>query len=228
MRKTFVQTFSALLFTVVVFVSSGCLTSAKLDRYVAQQYNNELPKQKEQKKTGIVITSPLVSDPTVVSNSVQKTSKVLPLIVYWSFDWRHTCTLNPAIALASFSNTLSSASSKAFTQKIAGRRLELSVEQVPAAFAIVDKAHMIWLIYAFGWDKVYVEPDAKDMVVSYKLVGDDGLAKSGKITVKSQAENKGIRFFQSWKSATSEYLTDYEAGIALMTKSFVNKLTEEL
>jgi len=213
-------------FFVVIF--SSCLTSAKMDRYVSSQYNDQLPKRDKKMKADIVVNSTLHSDPDIISMTKQKTSKVVPLIVYWSMDWRHTCTLNPAIPVTAFANTINGLATKGLAQKLNGQRLELTVEQVPNAFAIVDKSHMIWLIYAISWDKIYVEPDFKDLVVSYKLTGADSVAKSGRITVKSNAENKGIRFFQSWKSATSEHLTDYNSNLTLMTRSFVNKLMEEL
>lgn len=195
---------------------------------MAEQYNNQLPKKDKKMKADITVNSPLPSDPDAISTTRQKTSKVVPLIVYWSLDYRHTCTLNPAIPVTAFANTVNSLAAKGLAQKIAGQRLELTVEQAPTAFALVDKSHMIWLVYAFSWDKIYVEPDFKDLVVSYKLYNAANVAKAGKITVKSNAENKGLRFFQSWKSATSEYLGDYNANLTVMTRNFVNKLMEEL
>lgn len=104
--------------------------------------------------------------------------------------------------------------------------MELNVEQIPTAFAVVDKVHMILLIV--GWEKVYIEPDFKDLIVSYKVTGSDDVTKSGKITVKNNVQNKGIRFFQSWKSATSEHLADYNANLTAMTRTFLSKLAEEL
>ena len=87
---------------------------------------------------------------------------------------------------------------------------------------------MIWLIYAFSWAKVYIEPDMKDLIVAYKLVGSDTAVKTGKITIKNTDKNKGLRFFQSWKSATSEYLAEYNAQFTNMTKTFVSQLTNEI
>ena len=228
MRKLRPDFRSLSLFVFSLFVLTGCLTSAKMDRYVAEQYNNQLPKKDKKMKADIVVNTTLHCDAEMISLTKQKTSKVVPLIVYWSMDWRHTCTLNPAIAVTGFSNAVNALSSKGLAQKLAGQHLELTVEQAPSAFAIVDKSHMIWLIYAINWDKIYVEPDFKDLVVSYKLTGADNNSKTGRITIKSNAENKGIRFFQSWKSATSEYLADYNSNLSLMTKSFVNKLMEEV
>jgi hypothetical protein len=217
-------------FFVVCFLSvtllSGCLTSKKMDKFVAAHYNNQLPKEK--KKTAITVVSKMTYPSEAISTTVQKTSKVLPLIVYWQMDYRHTCTLNPAIAVNQFAATVNTLSSKGLNQKLNGQQLELSIEQIPTAFALVDKAHMIWLVYAISWDKIYMEPDGKDLVVSYKLLQNDHTEKTGKITVKSTVRNQGLRFFQSWKSATSEHLADYSANITAMSKTFVSRLVEEL
>jgi hypothetical protein len=205
----------ALLLLSVLFLSS-CLTPQKMDKYVAEQYGNRIPKQNKIKKADINVSSIFPSPSNNISTTVKKRSNFLPLIVYWQGDYRHICTLNSSIAVNSFSNVVNTLTNKALTEKLAGQRLELTVEQIPTEFALVDKARMIWLIYAISWDKIYMEPDFKDLVVSYKLLQNDTTVKTGKISIKGDAHNKGIRFFQSWKSATSEYLVDYNTNINTM------------
>ena len=99
---------------------------------------------------------------------------------------------------------------------------------MPSAFAFDDKANMIWLIYGFGWDKITVQPEFKDLIVSYKVLHTDGSIKSGRIAIKNNEHTKGLRFYQTWKSAVSEFLTQYDEDIANMTKAFVNQLNQEL
>lgn len=216
----------ALLLLASIVCFSSCLTSKKMDKFVAEQYGSQLPKQKPNKKADITVTSTFPAD-NDISLTTKKTSHVLPLIVYWQYDYRHTCTLNPQIGVASFSNTVNSMSGK-IGPKLNGAKLELTVEQVPQAFAIVDKGHIVWVVYAFSWDKIFVQPDAKDLVVSYKLTGNDGNTKTGRITVKNAEHSRNIRFFQSWRSATSEYLTDYNADLASMSKDLMERLMTEL
>jgi hypothetical protein len=48
------------------------------------------------------------------------------------------------------------------------------------------KAHMVWVIYAFGWDKISVQPDSTDLVVSYKVLQNETVVKSGKISIKNR------------------------------------------
>ncbi len=225
MKQT--RVFPIIFLACIVFNLSSCLTSAKLDKFVAAQYNNELPKSSKKKKMEFEVTSRLPANNSQISTTVHKTDKFLPLIVYWKYNHRQSCSLNPSIAVSNFSNAVNTLATKGLIEKLNGRKLELTVEQAPSAFSLVAKENMIWLVYAFSWEKIYIEPDMKDLIVAYKLVGGEG-DKTGKITVKNTDKNKGLRFFQSWKSATSEYLTEYNANFTTMTKTFVSQLTNEL
>lgn len=222
---------NAITFLVLVFSTillSGCLTAKKLDNFVAAQYNNELPKSNKKKKVDIEVTAVSSSNNGAISTTVHKTDKFLPLIVYWKYDHRQSCSLNPLIPVSNFSNGINSAPMRILTEKLQGRKLELTVKQAPTNFSIVLKENMVWLVYAFSWAKIYIEPDAKDLVVDYKLLDADKEVKTGTITVKSTDKNRGIRYFQSWKSATSEYLDAYNANLSNMSKSFVTQLVQEL
>ncbi len=110
-----------------------------------------------------------------------------------------------------------------------GRQLELTVEQVLDTFSFTDNGRIIFLlIYAIQWHKIYVEADTKNLVVSYKLLDKGATVKIGNITVKNKAKDQKIRFFQTGKSAASEYLGQYSVDVAEMTRSFVNNLVQEL
>jgi hypothetical protein len=226
MKRLFNSLQLCVLFLCVLTFSS-CLTSKNLDKFVAKEYNNELPKANKKPKVDLTVNMANPTTGTAISSTTHTTDKFLPLIIYWKYDHRQTCTLNNAIALSNFTNTVNGATSRALEQKLIGQRLELTVEEVPGSFAIVAKENMIWLIYAFSWAKVYIEPDNKDLVVSYKVIGSD-YGKAGKITVKNTAKSQGVRWFQSWKSATSEHLSEYNATVTSMTKSFINQLVQEL
>ncbi len=220
---------NAILLFVSLILFSGCLTSKKMDAYISEQYNNEVPKVNKRKQVAeITFLSTLPATSGNISTTVPHT-KVLPLVVYWVIDSRHTSTLNSGIAAANFANAVNTIAHKGLTQKLNGQKLELSIEQAPASFALVDKTQAIWLlIYAIHWGKVYIEPQVKDLVVSYKLYKEDNSVKTGKITIKNKENNKNLRFFQSWKSAVSEHLADYDSHVTAMSNQFVDQLMEEL
>lgn len=219
------QGFVFIISLVLLFLMGGfssCLSSQKMDAHVAQYYGNRLPKPNKMKQD-VVVNSAYPSEDDI-STTVKKTTNILPLVIVWKYDYRHTCTLNPSIAVSGFSNVVNNMSAR-LAQKLNGRRLELTVEQVPNAFALVDRGMIVLLVH---WDRIYIEPDTKDMIVSYKVLQNDTVEKTGKINIKSPEHNRNIRFAQSWRSSATEYLTGYQATIAAMGKSFVTKLLEEL
>jgi len=227
MKKHFLFT-SAILLSFVLLLS-GCLTSKKLDGYVAGQFNNELPKPDKKKNPDISVASSMKFESGDISISSRKTTNFLPLLIYWQYDHRHTCKLNPAIGENYFRKTVMLQANKGLNQKLNGRQLELTVNQVPGAFSFTDKGRIIFLlIYAIQWHKIYVEADTKDLVVSYKLLDKGAAVKTGNITVKSIIKDQKIRFFQSWKSAAADYLGQYSVDVAEMTSNLVNKLVLEL
>ena len=203
---------------------TSCLTSKRMDTYVASQFGNELPKPKKN-KADITVKSVFSTANDYISTTVQKTSHILPLIVYFQYDYRHTCTLNPLIGVTDFSNNINAQSAK-ILQNLNGQTLELTVEQVPSAFAIVDKGHL--LLLTISWDRIYVEPDFKDLIVSYKLLQNNTVTKKGQIDIKNHERDRGIRIFQSWKSSVREYLSSYNSNMAVMSKEFVSQLLQNL
>ena len=221
------KNFRLLHFLFILFFSicfTGCLTSAKMDAYVAKQYGNELPKPKKG-KPDVIVNSVFSTANDFISTTVNKTSHFLPLIVYFQYDYRHTCKLNPLLGVTEFTNAINTQYSK-LASKLKSNRLELTVEQVPSAFAIVDKGHL--LLFTISWDEIYVEPDFKDLVVSYKLLQNNDVVKTGKIDVKNHEKDRGIGIFQSWRSSVREYLSSYDANMTTMSRDFVNQLTDQL
>ena len=220
-------TFAYLLCGSSIFFSS-CLTSQKMDAYISDQYNNEIPRvNKRNQRAEITYTSSLPSTLSDIS-STESHNKILPLIVYWNIEERKNCTLNSGIAAADFENEVNKLAGKGLHQKLAGKKLKLTLEQAPSTFALVDKTQAIWLIYAIHWEKVYIEPQPADLVVTYKLYKNDNIVKNGTITIKNTEKNKGLRFFQSWKSAISEHLADYDTNISSLSQQVVDQLEQQL
>lgn len=203
----------------------SCLTSKKMDVVVAEQYGNQMPKVNKKSKADVIVNSVYPLNEKALSTTIKKTSHFLPLIVYWQFDYRHTCTLNPQIAVSNFTNTINAMSEK-LSQKLNGQRLELTIEQVPLAFSLVDKAHLLLMV--IHWDHIYMEPDFKDLIVSYKLFQFNNVVKTGKIDIANTEKNKETGFFQSWKSSITQYVAIYNGEVANMSHAFVHQLIEEL
>jgi len=217
------------LIAIALFILLSSLTSChiaqKIDTHIAGQFNNKVPKPDKRADSTIFVNSSIPSDPNELSHTV-KTWKHLFLLLYWQYDYRHTCTLNPAIGVNYLRKGIYQQSNK-LKQKLNGKQLELTIEQIPGSFALVDKGHVVLLIVQ--WDKYYLEPDTKEIIVSYKLLQNGTETKSGKITVDNIQRKKPWNIiFQSWKKATSAFLVRYDADLTEMSRVIVNKLIEEL
>ena len=113
-------------------------------------------------------------------------------------------------------------------QKLNGQRIELSVDKIPNTFVVNDRGHIVWLIYGFHWEKITFRPDSKELVVSYKLIKDNAETKTGSITVANTKNIVPLRFFQSIKRATGEYLDVYDENMKAMGKKVIDELMKEI
>lgn len=158
-----------------------------------------------------------------------KTSHLLPLIFYWQYDYKNTCSLNPGLPLYNFASTVMSYGGKGLKNKLNGHRIELTVEKILTRFAIDDKGHIIWVIFVFGWDELSVRPEDKEMIGSYKVFNKDNAeAKNGIIDISNSDKGITLGMFQSIKKKTWQYLDQYDLNITIMSKLIVDKLMKKL
>ncbi|MGV3529824.1 MAG: hypothetical protein ACO1OO_13070 [Flavisolibacter sp.] len=225
MRKFHLYLFAVLL--VFALAAPGCVSTKKVDEFVAMQYNNKIPKIRGKSET-INITSPLHTGEKNISSTI-RSQKVLPLLVYWKFDYRLTTALNSEIPLAYFTNSVYSHATKALKDKIGDGKLELTVEQVPSSFQLVSISHKVFvLLYVVGWDRNFMANDEKPLVVSYKFTKPGTAEKTGTIIIPNKMSERGQRLFESWKSATSDYIGEFNANMTNMSKALINRLAEEI
>ena len=221
--------FSTITILAISLSLSGCLGPKKIDKWVATQYGQSVPEPVKKKTDYISVASPLVPGSNYISTTENKTSKMLPLVFYWQFNYDNTCTLNPQIPVNNFTNTVLTYNSKQLKQKLNGRRIELSVDKIPNVFSLDDKGHVVWIIYAVTWEYISIQPKVNEMVVSYKIIGNDNTeTKTGVITIQNTDKGVSLKAFQSIKKMTWQYLEDYDASITAMTKKVVDKLAAEL
>jgi hypothetical protein len=209
---------------------TSCLGPHKINKWVDRHYQEEAPPEPARRKNEqITVISKIPDMGLPLSKTEKNTSHLLPLVFYWQYDYKNTCTLNPAIAVKNFTATVISYAGKGLKQKLNGNHLELTVEQVPRVFAVDDKGHLIWvIIYAFGWDILTVQPVPNDLVVSYRLLdGSNQELKKGTISIPDYDKGLTLKMFQSLRKMTWQYLTQYDDNIIAMSKKFVDKLVNE-
>ncbi|MDZ4793846.1 MAG: hypothetical protein SGI83_06165 [Bacteroidota bacterium] len=218
--------FTVALFFILLITTTGCISEKKMNRYVTSRYGKNIDLKKI-KSDYITITSPLNTESTVPSQSVKKTKKVLPFIIYIRIYYQTSCTLNPRIPINQFSTAFSSyANTKKLNGKLNGGKLELSIDKVPLSFSYNDDTHILLLVH---WSKIYLLPQNEEMTISYKETGSNGVeTKKGVITLPDPNKIKVTRYYQSVRNATSEYLTQYEENIKAMARSAVDQLMTAL
>ena len=221
---------STLIYSAALIFITGCLGPKKIDKWVNRHYDAAIPQSSAKTNESITIISSLASVDDKASHTEKKTSHFLPLLFYWQWDYKNTCVLNTKIAVNNFTATVNTyANKKGLKQKLHGQHLQLSLDQVPNIFAIDDKGHVIWIIYAFTWDELTVQPERKELIVSYKLLQQDGTeAKSGVITIPDNDKGVVLQMFQSLRKKTGQYLDQYDTQITAMSKAVIDKLYIEL
>lgn len=219
------QSVTQLLIIFILFSSlTSCHIAQKMDTHIAGQFNNRVPKPDRRSDSIILVNSTIPSDPNELSHTI-KTNKHLFLLLYWKYDYRHTSTLNPAIGVNYLRKGIYQQANK-LKSKLNGQQLEITIEQVPNSFALVDKGHVILLL--IQWDNFFVEPDSKDIIVSYRLLDKGVATKTGKLTIDNIQKRNPWPLFKSWKKATSDFLVRYNTDLTMMSRTIVDRILAEL
>ena len=212
-------------FLTIIVMFSSCVSPTKVDKHVSNYYNNQLPKQEKRKQTNVIVTSPLVKDSTILSTTVRKTSKVIPLILYISYNFRYTISLNPAIGSIYFQKIANQQYAK-WPQKQEGEELVITINEMPVGFAVATKSQTYLLfVTIYKW---FVDPDKKDFLVNYKLKKNGTIQKEGNVKIKNSAIKEAIPYGRSLKRTIAENLSGYQTAITNMAKECMEKIFEEL
>jgi len=224
-----VGSWNILSYFFVILIFTSCLTAKKVDRWVAGKYKDQPAPRTRKGAENISVNTTLPDMGNSMSSSELKTTRFLPLILYWQFENRTTCQLNPQIAVNNFTNIIKTYHVNATLQKLNGRRLEVTIEKLPRTFVLTDIEHAIWLVYIFAWYKLAVEPGKEGMLVSYKLYDQTNtVVKSGEASTSNMDKGIPIGPFQSVKRKTWEYLDQYNANISTLSKEIIDSIVAEL
>ncbi len=208
---------------------TSCLGPRKIDKWVAKHYQDQPIDAPKHKSEQITFISKLPSMGALPSQTEKSRSYMLPLLFYWHYDYSWSCTLNPDLPVNNFESAVIANAGHGLKQKLGANHLELTIQQLPHAFMLDDNGHIIWVIYAFGWEVITVKPQPTDMVIGYRLLNaNNEEVKTGTITIADPNRTKPLKWFHSLKNTTWQYLEQYDANTAAMSKSVVNKLVTEL
>lgn len=218
-----------LAISAITIAVTSCVGPRKIDKWIGEQYGETTTANKP-KANYFTIASPSVTTDSKTSNSVKENTKVLPLIFYWQFDYKISSTLNPKVPMNTFVSAFTSyANSKGLKQKLNGQKLEMTIDKMPTAFSFHDDFRDINLLLAqIRWEKIYIAPENTDVAISYKLTKENGETKTGVINIADGNKTKQKKYFQRLKTATQDYLAQYDENIRSMAKTAVDKVIIDL
>lgn len=221
--------YKSLPFFILIMFISSCIGPKKINKWVNKQYGESIDAKPKTQNDYLSVNSGLISNNAIASVTTKQTKNVLPLIFYWQMDYILTCTLNPQIPINTFTSTiLPYANLKGLKQKLNGQKIELSVDKIPNLFTLNDRGHVVWVVYAFGWDDISFKPDLEGLVVSYKIINGNAEIKKGTVTITNEDEVLVMKHLHSIKEATGQYLEQYDENIKTLTKKALDKIISEL
>jgi hypothetical protein len=178
----------------------------------------------------ITVKTPAFAKTDQASTTEKGKNKVLPLIVYWKFEWSRIPTLNPQIPVNNINSTIIQyANTKKLKEKLNGQKLELTINKVPTTFSLTYRDHLVYFIlYYVQWGRVFIDPKKQDITIGYRILKDNVETKKGSITVTDPSKPLNLKFLQSVKKMTWNYLDEYDNIIKDMSRQFVDKLIAEI
>lgn len=212
----------------VSLLLTACLTPKKIDKWTTAQYGTTV-QSKIRTNDYISIKVPGTSN-DFVSSTVKRKMKLVPALFYWQWEYGTTTTLNSLIPSNYFSTAvIPYANSKKLKDKLNGQKLELTINKMPAVFSVVDKGGLVFLVlYYIDWDRIFMDPQKQDMVLTYRLLKDGAETKTGTITVADRNKPLNVKVLHSVKKTFWSYLDQYNANIQAMSKEAIDKLIADL
>jgi hypothetical protein len=213
---------------IIVFIS-GCLGPKKINKGVEEHYSQATNQNAKTKSEYLSIISPLSASDAPLAETEKTSKRLVPLLFYWKCDYYLTCTMNPKLPVTTCTSAIRAyASSKGLKQKLNNAKLELSIDSIPHVFALFERDHMIWIIYAFTWMQQSFTPSNSDLVISYKLSENNEVTRTGVIHIADNSKPLNLHYMQSVKKAEDQYLDQYDEDIRAMSKKAMDELMIKL
>jgi hypothetical protein len=213
---------------VIALYLSSCLTTKKMDNII-EEYEGGLT-TKLKTSDYITINTPGLLKTEAASVTAKGKDKILPLLFYWRFEWSRIPTLNSYIPIANINSTIIQyANTKKLKEKLNGQKIELTINKVPTTFSLTYRDHLaFFVLYYVQWGRVFIDPQKQDITIGYRILKDNIETKKGAITVADPSKPLDLKFLQSIKKMTGDYLELYDNMIKDMSKQFVDKLLLEI
>ncbi len=220
----------AAFFLLISLFMTGCVSPAKINSWVTSYYEqNETLGIKNSKNVIVVKSStPATSDDNMASTEKDKSS-MLPLVFYYTWKQGDFCAVNEYVPLQIFNaNMLSFANKKGLQKKLTGKKLELTISNIPHLFYYNEKGWMFWLIFHVGQSDISISPTIKPINVKYRLLQGTTALQSGDISLVSSDSTFRDKSSHSAQKTTAKYLNQYDLSIKKLSEDCVDSLLNRL
>lgn len=217
-----------LTFITFTFLITGCLTPKKMDGWIEEYEGGFTTKLKS--SDYITIKTPDLPKTDQPSVSQKGPSKFIPAIFYWKSERTVVSSLNPYIPEANLNSTIIQyANTKKLREKLNGQKLELTISKVPEVFTLIDRYKLFFfVVFYIQSQRIFIAPQKQDLIITYRILKDNSETKKGSITIADPSKSRDLKFLQSVKKMTWNYLEEYDNIIKAMSREFVDKLVAEL
>ena len=232
---------NALLYLLFLMLTN-CVTTKTINKIVIDKYR--YTNLQNLKNDNFTITNTFDGKELVTTKKLIST--FIPAIFYWSSSQMFNTEINQGVIINSINDYANEyANSIYFKNKLANKKVYLSIKSVPKDFVFAESNSTIFvLVYAIDSNKKNIKPDNLDLEVDYKIVASDGKdLKTGRIVLRTNdllpLKNQSIDFInkksqfvlgekKSAKTFIKNYLELYDENINLYSKMLIDKLASKL
>ena len=221
------KSFGLIVFCLLTMVS--CTTTKRLSKFTREKLSSLENNANEKLPDYITISI----DSSLNKNGLFEVKKLrsffIPAIIYWQKENNLSCNLNPKIPVKQFEQELIKfADSNQLGEKINGRKISLTIVEIPNSFVLTQKGMVLFLFVGYivsELESIYAIK--KDLKVKYNIVENGKEVKSGVIVIPNQ-EIPLINKLKTTKKFTRRYLDYYTKSCKKLDKLFFEKLLNEL
>ncbi|HSC54504.1 MAG TPA: hypothetical protein VLC98_12815 [Phnomibacter sp.] len=216
-----------LVFLPIILIA--CSGAKKTEKILVQHYG-EIPAKKENlKNENVIVETKLTegSSKLEMSKSELKYTKILPLILWIEIKQELNTRLNQQIPVNQFTNALNQyARTQKITEKLAGKKISLQIEQLPYKYSLKLKSRVLLLFIA--WDRHSMVPGPEPTRIKYTVTQQETTVKTGTIEIPYQNNQYAFNRYNGSRKALLEYFTTYDAYLKSLGKVVMDKIVAEL
>lgn len=211
---------------ILSLILSSCMTTKKYSTFVDAKTSNKTTKSEITEDWLIVKT---VKTEPIENMYDQKKNSFVPAILYWGWNSTIDCELDIQSRINFLKGGIyKAADSLNLKEELAGKKIEISIKEVPGKFLYENKGNAIIFVIAYTVSGVEaISPYPINLEYEYNISKDGNVVIQGNGYVQN-AEQPLRNIWKSTKKITWLYLDEFEKETDRMGKEMVIGILEKL